>query len=165
VLAPPPVEKSDGLLSDGQVVGILETIHDVQIEQGRLARANAADVSVKSFAELMINEHTAAADQLHTLTQRIGVTSLSSDPRQTLVADAGTKLKDLRQLTGVEFETAYVEAEVELLGRAIMLYDQVLATNARNTELLELLKGLWPKLVAHLQHARMLQHREPMARR
>ena len=86
------------MLSDGMA----------EVDLGRLAKDHAASPEVKQFAQMMIDDHTKAGDQLKQ------IASTNSVPLDTKVDDKHKDLMDkLAKLRGADFDKEYMDAMVD----------------------------------------------------
>ena len=79
-----------------------------EIELGKLAAQQAQDPQVKQFAQMMVDEHTSALEQLRTVASSQGLQVASS------LDSKHQKLQQkLSKLQGAEFDRAYMDAMVD----------------------------------------------------
>jgi putative membrane protein len=88
-------------------------IHDLsiagkaEVELGKMAMDNSANADVKKFAQMMIEDHTKAAEKLG------AVASQHNIPKPVLLDEKHTELRDkLSKLKGPEFDREYMDAMV-----------------------------------------------------
>jgi putative membrane protein len=74
-----------------------------EIETSKLALAKADKPSVKTYAQMMIDEHTKSTTELKAAAGQAGI-----QVPATLPADKQAKLDSLRGLTGAEFDRQYL---------------------------------------------------------
>ena len=65
--------------TDPQIAAIVVTANQVDIDAGMLAKSKAASPDVKSFAQLMITDHTGVNRQAKQLVARLQVTPHNSE--------------------------------------------------------------------------------------
>src|SRR6266705_5310978 len=86
------------ILSDGMA----------EVETGKLAKEYAASPDVKQFAQMMIDDHTKAGDQLKQIAKTYAI------PQDAKIDDKHQKLMDkLSELNGTEFDKEYMSAMVD----------------------------------------------------
>ena len=79
-----------------------------EIQLGQLAKEHAASADVKQFAQMMIDDHTKASDQLKQ------VASSNAIPQQPQIDSKEQSLMDkLSKLNGPDFDKAYMKAMVD----------------------------------------------------
>lgn len=143
--------------TDPQIAAIVVTANQVDIDAGMLAKSKAASPDVKSFAQLMITDHTGVNRQAKELVARLKVTPQDSETSRSLQKGGDENLVALKQLSGAAFDRAYVAHEVTYHQQVIDALDSTLIPNARNAELKDLLVKVRPAFIAHLEHARHMQ--------
>jgi putative membrane protein len=94
--------------SDKEFVKDMITDGTAEVELGRIAAERAVNPDVKKFAQMMIDDHTKANDEL------TAVASQHSIPVPTATDDKHTDLRDkLAKLQGPDFDREYINAMVD----------------------------------------------------
>ena len=120
-----------------------------EVEFAQLALENAQDEQVRGFAERMVEEHTAANEQLMNLAETAGMAPPTEMDRQHQ-----TLFQQLSELSGGEFDRRYMQGQVEDHRTAVELYSTE-ATQPRGP--VDALAGqLLPALREHLEMAQQL---------
>jgi putative membrane protein len=156
-LALPAVAVSAQGVNDAQIASIVVTANQVDIDAGQLASSRATSDEVKSFAKLMVTDHTGVNKAATDLAGKLGVTPQDNPTSQSLKADGDKSLAHLKTLEGAAFDKAYIDREVAYHQQVIDALDKTLIPGATNAELKALLVKVRPAFVAHLEHAKRLQ--------
>jgi putative membrane protein len=87
---------------------------------------------------------------------------LNLEPEQNTLSldlrdNAEEKRGMLRELSGTEFDIAYLENEISYHTTLLETIDSVLLPSARNEELRSLISAVRPAVASHLEHARQLR--------
>lgn len=143
--------------SDPQIVGIVQTANQIDINQAKLALKKTKDPQVKEFANQMISDHTNLEKSVRDLAKKLGVTQQPSDTSKQLKQQAAEETKKLSGLHGKAFDQEYVSHEVAYHQAVIDAAKNTLIPNAKNAELKSALEGAAPLLQGHLEHAQQLQ--------
>ena len=143
--------------TDPQIAAIVVTANQVDIDAGKLALTKAHAQDVKSFAQLMITDHSGVNKAATELVTRLHVTPEANPTSQSLQKGGDDNLAALRKLSGSAFDRAYVDHEVAYHQAVLDAVDSALIPNAQNAELKALLVKVRPAFVAHLDHAKHLQ--------
>ena len=146
---------ADGI-TDAQIASIVVTANQVDVDAGKLAKSRSTNGDVKTFAELMITDHTGVNKSAVDLAGRLKVTPQDNPTSQSLKAGGEKNLAHLKTLNGAAFDKAYVDQEVAYHQQVIDALDKTLIPGATNAELKALLIKVRPAFVAHLEHARHL---------
>jgi putative membrane protein len=146
-----------GGLNDAQIAHIVVTANQVDIENGELAKKKASNEDVHAFAHRMIGEHTDVNKQATDLATKLKVTPEDNPISKSLKADGKKNLDKLKNLSGKEFDKAYIDAEIKLHQQVIDVADTKLVPSVKNEELKALLVKVRPALVSHLEHAQKIQ--------
>lgn len=144
-------------VNDAQIASVVVTANQIDIDAGKLARAQSTNDEVKAFAELMITDHTAVNKSATELVAKLKVAPQDNPTSQSLKSGGDKNLAHLKTLKGAAFDKAYVDHEVAYHQQVIDALDKTLIPGATNDELKALLIKVRPAFVAHLEHAKRLQ--------
>ena len=155
----PSIVKAQGTAAptDPQIVGIVETADDIDINYAKLALSKARDKQVRDFAQQMITDHSAVQKSVINVASKLNVTPADSPTSDSLKAQAQQTLEKLRGLKGKAFEKSYVDNEVSYHEAVINATKTVLIPSAQNAELKSALQGAEPLFEGHLAHAERVQ--------
>lgn len=156
--APPPAETGapGGFLLDPEIAGITIAFHASEVQQAELARERGVGAQVREFADRMIAEHTTFNQRADELTQRLEITPREHSIAAQLVLNSHESHESLRQLTGAEFDLAYIAQSVASHRWALNSLDISLIPATRNRELRSLLRETRASVAEHLQAAEQI---------
>jgi putative membrane protein len=143
--------------TDAQIAQIVLTADTVDVDYGNLAVKTTKNAEVKAFAETMIRDHTAVNEKAAALAKKLNLTPEASATSKSLKADGDKMLAKLKDMSGAEFDKAYVDNEVSYHESVIGALEKTLIPNAKNAELKGLLESGMPIFKSHLEHAKNLQ--------
>lgn len=146
-----------GAPTDPQIVGIVTTADQIDINYAKLALSKTRNKEVRGFAQQMITDHSAVQKSVNDLAAKLNVTPAESGTSSALNAQAEQMTKKLRELKGKAFEKAYIDNEVAYHQAVINATKTVLIPSAQNAELKSALQGAEPLFEGHLQHAEHVQ--------
>lgn len=152
-----PLTASAQGVTDAQIAAIVVTANQVDIDAGKLAVERASSDKVKTFAQLMIMDHSGVNQAATELVTRLKVTPQANPTSDALQAGGDNNLAHLKTLKGAAFDTAYVDHEYAYHQQVIDALDKTLIPGATNAELKALLVKVRPAFVAHRDHAKSLQ--------
>src|SRR5687767_12312032 len=144
-------------VNDAQIASIVVTANQVDIDAGQLAASRSTREEVKTFAQLMVTDHTGVNKTAIDLAAKLKLVPQDNPTSQSLKADGEKSLAHLKTLTGAAFDKAYIDREVAYHQQVIDALDKTLIPGATNEELKALLVKVRPAFVAHLEHAKRLQ--------
>ncbi len=155
----PAIAKAQGgsAPTDAQIVRIVETADDIDINYAKLALSKATDKRVRDFAQQMITDHSAVQKSVIELAAKLNVTPADNETSNALKAQAEQTTQKLRGLKGNKFERAYVDNEVAYHEAVINAVKTVLIPSAQNAQLKSALQGAEPLFEGHLLHAEHVQ--------
>lgn len=139
-------------LPDSRFVGFAQNVNDFEIASARLALVKSTNENVRGFATATLADHTEAAQVLSNARAEAGV-SYAPDPAQTPGTVA--TLQRLNALEGIEFDTAYANAQLAIHTDAVAQYGAYSQTGG-NGALRRYAQAQLPKLERHLRGAQML---------
>jgi putative membrane protein len=118
-----------------------------EIESSRLAVRQARSAEVKSFAQMMIKEHTDASNKMKATARQ----SRMRAPAAQMTPDQQAKLAALKSARGEEFDRAYVAAQREAHAAAVTLF-QTYAQSGEDPSLKAFAAQTLPVVQKHKQH-------------
>lgn len=143
--------------SDPQIVGIVVTANQIDIDAAKLALKKSKNQQVREFAQQMVDDHTALGKNVGDLVKKLNVTPADSDTSKTLKQQATAETTKLKSLSGKAFDQEYINHEVAYHKAVIDAVGNTLIPNAQNAELKSALQGAAPLFQGHLQHAEQIQ--------
>jgi putative membrane protein len=144
-------------VNDAQIASIVVTANQVDVDAGKLAASRSTRDDVKTFARLMVTDHTAVNKSATDLARKLEVTPEDNATSKSLKIDGDKNIAHLKTLKGAAFDTAYIDREVAYHQQVIDALDTTLIPGATNAELKALLVKVRPAFLAHLEHAKQLQ--------
>jgi putative membrane protein len=124
-----------------------------EIRVGQLAKQRATNAEVKDFAQMMINDHTKANNELAQIAQRMGVTLPKDVAPYHRAAMAG-----MSRLSGAEFDRAYIKGQ---LGDHALTLDllEMQEKSGKDPELRQFASRAKPMVLKHYEMARDLDEK------
>ena len=124
-----------------------------EIASAKLAKAKASSASIKSFAAMMIEDHTASTAKVKKAASEANP-AITPDP--TLTDDQNSKLADLGKLSGADFDKAYADQQVDAHQTALSLMT-VYADKGEVASLKTAAGEIKPKVAAHLDKIKAIR--------
>jgi putative membrane protein len=118
-----------------------------EIESSNLAQGNSTSDKVRSFAAMMVNDHSKASQELLAVAKAAGISATPPpelQPRHRAIVDS------LLPLRGAEFDARYIEAQVQAHTEGVALFTAY-AQNGDNPELKAFAAKTLPTLQQHLE--------------
>lgn len=153
LVSPAPAQELD----DAVIAHVAVTANQLDVIAAEQALEKTSHPEVRSFAETMIRDHQGVIAQAAALAERLGVTPRDNPTSRSLASDAESARERLGQLTGAEFDRAYMDQEVAYHEAVITAVGETLVPATNNGELRALLESVLPALEAHLEHARQVR--------
>ena len=142
-------------MSDANLVSVLDSIDQREIEAARLALNKASTPEVRAFAGRILNEHRSLAETNARLATELSLQpeppALASDLKQAHLK----ALQALRAKSGADFDRAYVQYEIQQHVNALSFLETA-AESQTNATLKQELVRTGPDLLSHISAARAL---------
>lgn len=122
-----------------------------EVGAGKMAATKAVSTRVKSFAMMMVNDHSKAGNELAGIAQKEGIT-LPTAPDTTQQKAAA----DLSKKSGKDFDKAYVDAMVDGHKKAVGLFEDA-SKNLKDTTLRAFVIKTLPTLKMHLDSIKAIK--------
>ncbi len=124
-----------------------------EVEFGRLAVTKAADAEVKKFAQMMVDDHSKANEELKPLAAKKGVkipVAMNDAHRATM--------EDLRGKVGADFDRAYVEAMVDDHEKDVSMFEDM-SNDAADPDVKAFAAKTLPVLRKHLEAIKAIEEK------
>ena len=146
-----PVEpgKTSVVSEDGREF-VMTALRDgmLEVEAGKLAQTKATDASVKKFADMMVEQHSKANDELTALAR-----SHNLEVPSTLSEDGSEKLEKLRKEEVEDFNKTYVDMMIDAHQDAVDLFEKQMKRDT-DPDLAQWASKTVPTLRMHLEEAK-----------
>lgn len=144
-------------LTDGNIVAIFVAANDADIKNGQQAKSKSKSTQVKSFADRMIQDHSAAKKEAQDLAGRLNINAEDNDASRQLMSDTDAMRDSLGKMSGLAYDKNYIDDEVAIHEKVLGTLDNTLIPNAQNPDLKTLLTHARDIVQSHLEHAKSLQ--------
>jgi putative membrane protein len=142
-------------LDDPTIVAIFDAANTYDIEAGALAEQKAKSHDVHEFAEMLQRDHRAVRKQGRDLAASLKVTP--TPPSDFALAKAhAAAMERLRGLSGVAFDRAFLQNEVDFHNSVIDAVTTTLLPAIQNAQVKDLVTKVAPAFVAHRDRAQNL---------
>ena len=140
---------------DAQLLATVETGSEWIAAIGDDARARATSPAARSYAAILATDHHAVGREVASRAQQQGVEPAASDVTTELANEAQTARAALQQMSGAEFDVAFVERSIRLQQRLLAAIARDV-NSARSGEVQQLANDARPMLDAHILRGRQL---------
>jgi putative membrane protein len=143
-------------LSDSNIMSVLNSLGEGEIDAAALAREKAASPDVKAFAGRILNEHRELDEADGRLAEQLSLEPRASVLTSQLRGAHEAAMQSLRATSGPAFDRAYVAYEITRHVRAFNFVEAAADTET-TPELRQQLVRLGPDLLSHISAARALE--------
>jgi putative membrane protein len=151
--------KQEGALSDAEIVAVVQTVNTGEVEMAELAKKNAASPEVKSFAVMMVTDHTDAANKGKIVSEKARVSPMENETSLQMKSEMQTTTSNLKNQKGKDFDRAYIDAQVKAHRDLLDAIDNKLLPGAQSADLKTHLTELRRHIATHLAKAEELQQK------
>jgi putative membrane protein len=123
----------------------------LEVRLGELAQQQAKDEHVVQFGQRMVQDHGQANEKLMAIAEQKAI-----QLPQELSGDAQQKYEEMQQLSGAEFDEAYMDDMVEDHEKDVELFEQQ-AGSGEDADLRAFAEETLPTLREHLELAKEVQ--------
>lgn len=145
-------------VSDANIFSIMGVINGGEVSSGQMAERKARNSQVKAFGQQMVREHKALQAKFDALAKKANITPQANDQANQLQDDHKKLADSLSKLSGAQFDSAYINSEVQDHQKALDAVKQ-LQNSAQNAELKTLLGQSVDNFQAHLTKAQSVQQK------
>lgn len=144
---------------DGHIANIAMVANEGEAQQGTAAAARATSADVRSFAQMMVTDHTNALNAARDTASRNGIAPLENDTTRALRDGTPRVIANLDTYRGADYDRRYMDYQIALHQWLLNGLDTTLIPQASNAELKSLLQTQRGSVAAHLEQARAIRGR------
>jgi putative membrane protein len=145
--------------NEAEVAGILTAANEGEIAQGNIAGTRAS--STRSFAQMMVTDHTNALNEARTLFNRRGLTPAETSNVLTLRNGSQQTIAALNTYSGSDFDRTYMQSQIDQHQWLLNTIDNALLPSTRSGDLRTFLNTQRTAVAHHLDRARQIMSALP----
>jgi len=142
--------------SDAQIVQIVETVNDNEINVSEAAAASA-NKEVRELAEEMITQHRDLGSKVDAVAGKNDIKKEESTLSVKMKASGALRVASLKVTPDASFDKKYLDLLIDDHEAALKTFDRTLIPNAKNQQLKALLASARKQVALHLEKAKHLQ--------
>ena len=146
-------------LDDPTIAAIFDAANTWDINLGKLALKKSHNKEIRTFADMMVRDHTAARQLGRDLVAKLHVTPTPPGKDFPLYKDYVATTAKLNGLSGAAFDKAYIAHEAWYHQAVIDAITNTLLPATQNAELKDLQVKLAPNFQAHLAAAKDIEQK------
>jgi predicted outer membrane protein len=143
--------------SDGEIFAFLTAVDEHEIAAGKEASQKASATSVKQYAETMVKEHSQHLEKTQKLMGTLSMQANDTPTVDQVKTEAESARKRLADLTGANFDAAYIDQMVKDHANALDHIDNHYMKATTNAQMLNLLKATRTAVAKHHEDAVRIQ--------
>lgn len=144
-----------GMMSASDIAGIVATANEGEIMEGNAAVSKATSADVRSFAQMMVTDHTNALNTVREVFARNNIMPGDNDITRQLKQGAQQTVSNLSTYRSSSFDRVYMQSQVDTHQWLLTQLDDVLIPSSRG-ELRTTLQTQRGAVAMHLDHARQI---------
>lgn len=126
----------------------------MEVEMGKVAQTKATNPRVKNFAEMLVNDHTKAGENLKSIAASKNITL-----PMTMGEDAQKKMADLNKKNGKDFDKAYMDMMLDDHKADVDKFKDA-ANDCKDADLKNFAMQTLPTLQMHLDSAKAITNKK-----
>ena len=143
-------------LSDAQILLVLDTLNQGEVEEAYAALPRLTSVDVKAFAQQMVTDHSEARQSVSTAADALEEAPAPSETQAKLKGESEAHVALLRATSASNLDATYIELQVAAHAQALALLDD-LGAAADAAQLTALIAALKAPVKEHYEKAQELQ--------
>lgn len=144
-------------LTDGQIAAVVLAADGAEMNQAKMAEKKSRNKKVKGFAHHMLSDHGKNEHALASMDKKTKMIPEQSDLSQSMTTQAEQTAKQLQEMSGKEFDKAYIDAQVQQHQALLDTMNNQLIPNAQNPKLKAMLDKTAKTVSSHLEQAKRIQ--------
>jgi putative membrane protein len=144
-------------LTDAQILLLLDTLNQGEVNEAYAALPRVSDADVKDFAQMMITDHGAARQEVLSAADSLDLNPAPSSAENTLRQEAETHVAALRSAADASVDATYIHLEVSGHAEALAVLSDLQA-QADAAELRSLIEALTATVQEHYDTAQAIEH-------
>jgi putative membrane protein len=145
--------------SDEQITKILTTTNDGEISMAKLAEKKAENKDVKKFAKEMVKDHGKNNKKTMKLSKKMDMAPEENQKAGELRSESEKNMASLQNLSGKEFDKAYMSMQVQAHQKVLNDLDTTLIPGAKNEKLKKQLEKTRSTVAEHLDKAKEISQK------
>jgi putative membrane protein len=150
-------EVSANITTDEEISNVLMTANTQEMTMAQIGKEKASHPKIKAFAAKMFTEHARNNDMVIAWSKRKDRLPEETKASRKMKLTAESKMEELKELEGDEFDRVYMETQVKLHQKVLDKIDSTLIPNARDVQLRTMLQHTRGKVADHLKVAKEIQ--------
>jgi putative membrane protein len=147
-------ESSAAALDDPEILHVALTANQGEVAEGQVAVTRASSTKVQAFAEMMVNDHSEAVDDVMALSESSGIGLRSNPTSDALATDADATVEALTAVSDDDFDAVYMQSQVATHEQVLTLLRSTLIAQADDDDLRALLSKMESTVEEHLSEAK-----------
>lgn len=149
--------KTEKPLSDAEVLGVVLTANEGEVQMAEQAIKKAKSKEAKDFAMMMKTHHTQGATKTKSVATKTKLAQKDSDLSSFLKTDTEKTLKDLQNKEGADFDKAYMDSQLAAHKAVLAAIDNRLVPSAQNADVKSLVTETRKTVADHITKAEDVQ--------
>ena len=143
-------------IGDAEISAILTAANNGEVQQNNVAVTKAVAPAARSFAQDLVNMHTAAQTRLNGVISAENLTPKDSTVSADLTKASSQIVSKLQAADLNGFDMAYLQSQIDVHRQVLELIDQRLLPSVKSTALRAELTATRAAVVEHLNRARAI---------
>jgi putative membrane protein len=143
-------------VTDAEITNAIMTANTEEMNLARLGTQKATNPQVKKFSQKMLTMHGKKIKKNHQVSNEMPEKTISA---LKMKFNTEEKIEELKKLKGKNFDSAFMEAQVNLHEEVLTKLDETLIPNAQDMQLKSMLEKNRSEVQNHLQEAKKISEK------
>jgi putative membrane protein len=145
-----------GALTDAQILDVVTVLNRGEILAADAVEGKLVSTQAKDFARMMKGMHEEGMDKARGVMTATGLRNEEAPMSSKLRNDVQTVVGKLQGASGGDVDRMYLQSQIDMHQDALRVIDDQLLPNAKNEQVITLLRDMRPTVAQHLDRAREL---------
>jgi putative membrane protein len=151
--------KTAPLGSDAEVLAFVMAMNDSEVQMAEMAKKKADNAEVKSYAAMMLQQHTQGMAKVRTLQTKTKLELKDNELTTNMKNDAGQNMSMLRDKEDKDFDRLYIDSQVRMHKDALDVLDNRVIPAISNGEVKSTVSEMRRQVAHHLAKAEQIQRK------
>lgn len=147
---------NDEKIDDSAILAKLAMANSTEIQQASAAEKKATSPAVKSYAQMLVRDHTKGKQQGEAVAKKIGAQPSGAE-MSDVAKDKGDEMTALQNKTGTDYDKAFISHEIDDHQKDIDELKNDLLPKAQSPDVKALIQKTLPVMQQHLDRAKQIE--------
>ena len=143
-------------IGDAEIVAVLTAVNNGEVQLNNVAVTKAVAPVARSYAQDLVNAHTASQTRLNGVITAASITPKDSAVSTDLTQTASQLVSKLQAQNLDTFDTTYIQSQIDVHRQVLEIIDEQLLPNVKGDAVRAEIRATRAEVVEHLNRARAI---------